>query len=285
MKSGKRTSQFIRFIKPIVEILKQSGGSGLSSEVTDNVIELMRIPETELSETLKNGESRIRNQVAWARMYLVNSGYIDSSVRGTWKLTDKGLSSVIDDQEVQEIVKKGSQASKPTVETKKEIIEEESDEDIESEHKHKSELLKILQSISPNGFERICRRLLTESGLEKVEITGKSGDGGIDGHGIILINPLVSFKVIFQCKRYQGSVTPSQVRDFRGAMQGRADKGIIMTTGRFTSDSKKEAIREGVPPIELVDGEKIIELFEKYNLGLKQKVVYDIDYDFFEHFK
>jgi restriction system protein len=118
MKPGKRTSQFIRFIKPIVEILKQSGGSGLSSEVTDNVIELMKIPETELSETIKNGESRIRNQVAWARMYLVNSGYIDSSVRGTWKLTDKGLSSVIDDEEVQDIVKKGSQASKSTVEAK-----------------------------------------------------------------------------------------------------------------------------------------------------------------------
>ncbi len=137
----------------------------------------------------------------------------------------------------------------------------------------------------PEGFERICQRLLRESGFQQVKVTGKTGDGGIDGHGILEINPLVSFKVVFQCKRYQGAVSTSHVRDFRGAMMGRADKGIIMTTGSFTLDAKREAVRDGVPPIELVDGEKMIDMFENIELGLMPKTVYEIDDDFFEEFK
>src|SRR5690606_24875855 len=121
---------------------------------------------------------------------------------------------------------------------------------------HRTELMNILLGLSPEGFERLCQRLLRESGFEKVEITGRSGDGGLDGIGVLQVNPVVSFIVLFQCKRYKGSVNPSQVRDFRGTMQGRADKGIILTTGTFTSEAKKEASRDGVPPIELVDGDK-----------------------------
>ena len=95
----------------------------------------------------------------------------------------------------------------------------------------------------------------------------------------------MSFKVLFQSKRYQGSVSSSQVRDFRGAMTGRADKGIIVTTGRFTQEAKKEAIREGAPPMELVDGEGIIDLFEQNQLGLKPVLTYEVDTNFFDDFK
>ncbi len=140
-------------------------------------------------------------------------------------------------------------------------------------------------SLPADGFERLCQRLLRESGFESVTVTGKSGDGGLDGIGVLQVNPFVSFKVLFQCKRYSGSVTPSQVRDFRGAMMGRADKGIILTTGIFTSDAKKEAVRDGVPPIELVDGEKLLDMFETLELGLKPKKAYDIDEKFFDDFK
>jgi len=118
-----------------------------------------------------------------------------------------------------------------------------------------------------------------------ITVTGKSGDGGIDGIGILQVNPFVSFRALFQCKRYQGAVSPSQVRDFRGAMQGRADKGIIMTTGTFTSEAKKEARRDGVPPIEIVDGEKLIDMFEHVELGLKPVKTYEIDEKFFEEFR
>jgi restriction system protein len=131
----------------------------------------------------------------------------------------------------------------------------------------------------------LSQRLLRESGFQQVVVTGRSGDGGIDGMGILQVNPFVSFNVLFQCKRYQGAVTPSHVRDFRGAMMGRADKGIIITTGTFTLDAKKEARRDGVPPIELVDGELLVQMFERLELGLVPRATYDVDETFFEDFK
>jgi restriction system protein len=143
----------------------------------------------------------------------------------------------------------------------------------------------MLRSLSPSGFERLCKRLLREGGFEKVEVTGRSRDGGIDGHGILQLNPFVSLRVYFQCKRYEGTVGPATVRDFRGALTGRSDKSIIITTGSFSEDAKREANRDGAPPIELVDSEKLLDMFEKLLLGLKSRTAYEIDVEFFESFK
>jgi restriction system protein len=150
---------------------------------------------------------------------------------------------------------------------------------------HNRDLLNILKSLPPSGLERICQRLLRECGFEQVTVTGKTGDGGIDGIGLVQVSAFVSFKVLFQCKRYQGAVSASTVRDFQGACGGRADKGIIMTTGTFTQDAKKEARRDGAVPIELVDGERIVDMFEKKELGLKPIKTYAIDEKFFEEFR
>lgn len=149
---------------------------------------------------------------------------------------------------------------------------------------YRSQVLQIVRTISPAGFERLCQRLLRESGFETVTVTGRSGDGGIDGTGTLQINPFVSFNVLFQCKRYVGSVSPSQVRDFRGAMQGRADKGLILTTGTFTVEAKREARRDGAPPIELVDGDELIRLFESLEFGLTARTTYDVDEEFFSQY-
>ena len=142
----------------------------------------------------------------------------------------------------------------------------------------------MIKSLPPDGFERLCQRVLRESGFQEVTVTGKTGDGGIDGIGVLQVNPFVSFNVLFQCKRYQGSVTPSQVRDFRGAMAGRADKGIMMTTGTFTVEAKKEARRDGAAPIELVAGEDLVKLFEDLELGLVPRRTFEIDRKFFDEF-
>ncbi|MDF2448077.1 MAG: restriction endonuclease [Bacteroidota bacterium] len=280
--------QFLIYINPVVKTLKDMGGAGVTSEVIDSVIEKLKIPESEVEQTIPSGQSRVKNRIQWARMYLTKAGYIDSKVRGTWKLTDKGLGSNLSEKDVMELYKtvqasfsvKNSTVKKTSPENK--IMEEEYSTE---EEEHSYNLLSVIQSLSPDGFERICKRLLTECGFQNVQVTGKSGDNGIDGIGLLEINDLVSFKVLFQCKRYKESVGPGQVRDFRGAMQGRADKGIILTTGRFTKEARNEAIRDGVPPIELVDGEKLVDLFEKFELGLKPKTVYDIDSAFFEEFK
>jgi restriction system protein len=284
-----RGPQFLRFCRPLIEVLKEMGGSGAPSEVTDAVIEKLSIPEEEQLTTLKNGTSRIRNQVAWARFYLARSGYLDSSERGVWTLTEKGLAAPLTPEQVSTLFKE-VQRSLPKGD-KQPRAEETKEPELEAEapisevaNSYRAQLLETLMSLSPSGFERICQRLLREAGFAQVVVTGRSGDGGLDGHGILQLNPFVTFKVMFQCKRYQGTVSAPQVRDFRGAMLGRADKGIILTTGTFTTEATKEARRDGVPPIELVDGQKLLEMFESLELGLKPKKTYEVDREFFAKF-
>ena len=281
--------QFLIYIRPLVEVLKNTGGSGVTSDIIDQVIEYMNIPEEKLAETISSGASRVRNQIQWARMYLVKAGLMDSTRRGIWKLTEKAYELDLDDDHVYELFKKvqGSFQKKQKEEQNNHpqnhdsVIEDVSVED----EVHGDVLIQILKNLPPSGFEKICKRLLTEIGIHDVQVTGKSGDQGIDGTGVIKINDVIGFNVIFQCKRYQDAVSPHHIRDFRGTMQGRADKGLIITTGRFTKEAKKEAVRDGVPPIELIDGERLISLFEKYELGLKPKIVYDVVLDFFDKYK
>lgn len=281
--------QHFRYIIPIIQVLKELGGSGRAGEVIDLVVEKLQIPEDELNETISSGQSRVKNQVQWARLMLAKTGYLDSSTRGVWALTEKGLKLEPSDQFLLDLYEQRKQMGKEYRQKKKQMEAEQvpdnpvEDDDIQPDYQ--SELLTKLKKLPPNGFERICQRLLRESGFEQVTVTGRSGDGGIDGIGVLQVNPFVSFKVLFQCKRYQGSVGAPVVRDFRGAMMGRADKGIIMTTGTFTMDAKKEARRDGVTPIELVDGDSLVGMFEQYELGLKPVKTYEMDYKFFEEFE
>ncbi len=283
-------SEFATYINPLISALRTLGGSARADEVCSSIAQSLNLPDEVLDKRLKNGESRYENQVHWARFYLAKTGYIDSSRRGVWALTERGqntpelnegqLRAII--QEVQAIKAKQKQ-NKATASASN--LEYEAQSTPESNiQSSKNDLLNILKSLSPAGFERICQRLLREAGFEKVEVTGKSGDGGIDGNGVLQINPFVSFQVLFQCKRYEGNVASTQVRDFRGAMMGRAEKGIILTTGGFTADAKREASRDGVQPIELVDGEKLVEMFEQLELGLTPRTVYEINSSFFEPF-
>jgi restriction system protein len=141
------------------------------------------------------------------------------------------------------------------------------------------QLHKILLSLEPSAFERLVQRLLRESGFIQVQVIGKSGVGGIDGVGIARINGFLSFHVLFQYKRYQGSVTAGQIRDFRGAMQGRTDKRLLITTGTFTRDAIKEATRDGAPPIDLLDGEQLVQRLKELDLGVKITMIESIDVD------
>ncbi|ESQ16840.1 MAG: Mrr restriction system protein [Thiohalocapsa sp. PB-PSB1] len=278
----KRTKgpKFLRFALPVLDSLRALGGSGKPAEVTDAVIESLAIPEEEQQETTKNGNSRVKNQIAWARFYLAKGGFIDPSERGIWRLTKQGETAKLSVDDVYAMFK--SVQSEMHI---KDAGHEDADAIID-DLEHETDLLNVLRSLSPEGFERICQLLLRKSGFEKVEVTGRSGDGGIDGHGLLELNPFVSFKVFFQCKRYTDRpVSASHVRDFRGAMMGRADKGIILTTGQFTSDAQKEARRDGVPPIEMVNGEKLVSMFEHLQLGVRPKTVFEIDSKFFDEYR
>ena len=157
---------------------------------------------------------------------------------------------------------------------------------IAEEEEWQEQLHTILTTkMTPDAFERLTQRLLRESGFVQVEVTGKSGDGGIDGKGIARVNDLLSFHVIFQCKRYQGSVGAGAVRDFRGAMVGRADKGLFLTTGTFSSSAVKEAKRDGAPPIDLVDGNDLILKLRDLGLGVKKTHIerVTVDADWFDN--
>jgi len=285
--------RFIRYFDPLIKALKQLGGSGRPPEVFPIVARLRSVSDQEQSEVLMSGASRFENQVAFARQYLVWSGHLDSSKRGVWSLTEKGLatSTITEDEalrlfNVQHSLHKRAQPfpsdSKATADS-----EDEGEDDravAESSDNYKEQLLNILKKLPPEGFERICQRLLRESGFERVTVTGGPHDRGIDGIGVLQINSFVSFKVLFQCKRYAGSVSRDEVATFRNSMLGRSDKGIILTTGTFTSAAREEASRDGALPIELVDGQKLVELFQSLELGLRPKMTYELDLSFLQEF-
>lgn len=284
-KTKKVTSQFARYLGPVIAAIRDLGGSGRPDEVRAVIARQLQMSEVEQSEPLPSGvQTRFENQVHWARFYLAKAGYIDSSQRGVWTLTEKGrqLGEVTDD-DVQVIVKDVNAQTRGAADEEADAAPSPSGA-VPAAGNYREELAQTLQALPAAGFERFCQRLLRESGFQEVTVTGKSGDGGIDGIGILQVNPLVSFKVLFQCKKYAGSVSPSQVRDFRGAMTGRADKGIIITTGSFTAEARKEAIRDGAPPIELVDGEKLAGMLEGLQLGLKPRQTYELDETFFGQF-
>lgn len=288
MAKRNKQAEFVKWFGPVLDALRDLGNTGKPKEVCEKIAEKEKLSEEFLDQTLKSGTNRFENQVAWARQYLIWEGLLDSSVRGTWKLTERGRSTFLDYSAAHKLFLKWVEINQKTrkSKTKEEIIEDQEEESPDSvEIPAEANLLSVLKSLSPKGFENVCKELLREHGFEKVEVTGKSHDGGIDGYGVLEINPFVSFKVIFQCKRYEGSVSRSQVGDFRNSMFGRAEKGIILTTGTFTKEAEKEASREGAPPIELVDGNKLVQMFEKVQLGLKPKIVFEIDLNYFEKFK
>ena len=146
------------------------------------------------------------------------------------------------------------------------------------EESWKDRLLTVVKAMSPDAFERLAQRVLREAGFIKVEVTGRSGDGGIDGIGVLRVN-LLSFQVLFQCKRYQGSVGASAVRDFRGAMVGRSDKGLIITTGTFSADARREATRDGAPAIDLIENDMLCDLLKSLKLGVTVRMVEEVVVD------
>lgn len=281
---AKQDAALLRFLSPVLEALHALGGSARTSEVRASVAKRLNLSEDEQSALLPSGkQTRFANQVAWARVYLGEAGLVESSERGIWSLTEHGQKTThLSKPEALQVLKSVRSRSRVS---NSEVEAQEPQTSHRVETTYRDDLLNLLKNLPPAGFERLCKRLLRESGFEQVEVTGRSGDGGIDGHGVLQINPLVSFRVLFQCKRYAGSVGPSTIRDFRGAMQGRTDKGIILTTGTFTTDAQKEALRDGASPIELVDGEKLVNMFEHLELGLKPRTTYDIDEGFFIAFR
>lgn len=278
--------KFDDLFNPTLKALKKLGGSGTVSEIEEEVTRLLDLSEEAANEIHRESTTKLTYRLAWARNYLKQYGLAENSSRGVWALTETGQRvDQVDKEKVKKtVVKKNRQASPDKEKNKTDKLEiEEATEEIE-EFDWQGTLIETIKKIEPDQFERLCQRLLRELGFVNVEVTGKTNDGGIDGKGIIKIGGVLSFHVIFQSKRYKGSVSSSVIRDFRGAMVGRADKGLIMTTGSFTREAKKEAQRDGATPIDLIDGNDFAEKLKELRLGVSVELVEEIKIhkDFFK---
>lgn len=255
-------------MNPLLQALKNLGGSGTVEETTNKVAEIAGLTDEQLEilhDPDKGGMTEVEYRLGWSRTWLKRYGLIENSSRGVWALTAKG--SRIDTLDSKEVVK----AVRAQLKKEREVSE--SDEETGDETTWRDELLDTLLKMSASAFERLVQRMLRESGFTQVEVTGRSGDGGIDGKGLLRLGGLLSFHVIFQCKKWQGAVSAGEVRDFRGAMVGRADKGLLVTTGTFTKDAVREATRDGAPAIDLVDGEQFLDKLKELGLGVTTRKV------------
>jgi len=257
---------FDRLFNPTLAALRNLGGSASNQELVDEIANLLQLPEDAVDiDHGRGGYTELGYRAAWARTYLKNFGLILNSERGIWALTPTGAKTEKVDprkvvREVQRIQRERREEEPEPVEGADQPTAEQAD--------WQDELLEALLGMPPDAFERLCQRLLRESGFIEVEVTRRSGDGGIDGHGIMRLGGLISFNVAFQSKRYKGNCGPDIVRDFRGAMIGRADKGLIITTGGFTREARREATRDGAPPIDLIDGELLAGKLKELRLGV-----------------
>jgi restriction system protein len=260
------------FFNPLLRAMHELGGSASIDEQEDKVAGILNLSDKDLAEIHRGSRTKVQYRLAWARTYLKHYGLLENSARGVWTLTPKGLkTNNVDARAVNRAVNK-TRRTEPSAA---------SEEKPPKEVAWEEELLKVLKALPPSAFERLSQRVLRESGFTQVEVTGRSGDGGIDGKGVVRIGGVLSFHVIFQCKRYKGSVGPGVIRDLRGAMMGRADKGLLLTTGTITRDARKEAQRDGATPIDLIDGEDLVRRLKELGMGvtIAQHIVEDIAVD------
>lgn len=257
----------------LLKALHELGGSASNAEIEEKTAKILNLSEKELNEIHRGNRTKFSYRLAWTRTYLKNFDIIENSTRGIWSLTLKGSNTIkVNKEEVNNYVK--------NLKYDKESI----DEEIEEEEEWKIKLLEKIMDISSGSFERLCQRILRECGFEKVEVTRRTGDGGIDGHGVFKLGGLLSLHVIFQCKRWKGNVSSKEIRDFRGAMTGRTDHGLFITTGNFTRDAKDEAERDGAPKIDLIDGNSLVEKMKELKLGVQLEEDVNIDKEFFNSF-
>lgn len=271
-------------ISPVFVALHALGGSGTVKEINDKIIETLKLPDSVvdiLHDPNRSTQTELEYQLAWARTYLKKYGAIENCSKGVWAITSNFLSEKTID--AKEVLKRATSPKKVETEVVKEISEINIIDNPEEIQPWKAKLIEVLHNMDPWGFERLAQRLLRECGFTQVQVTKKTGDGGIDGTGKLKINGIFSFNVAFQCKRYKGSVSAGDIRDFRGSLATNIEKGVFITTGSFTKAAREEASEQGKQQIDLIDGDEFMNKLAEYNIGLKEVKSYDIDENFFRN--
>lgn len=280
----------LELVEPTFSALVELGGSATISEIYERVVAMLNLPDSVIDEPHKGNASQqteLEYQLAWARTRLKNYGAISNSKRGVWMITPEFADKTsISRSDVTEHIKKTKLAGKTDAEAEKILNDgDPTDDGIDTPEElepWKTELADTLHNMNPYAFERLAMLLLRECGFSQVRVTKKSGDGGIDGTGKLRINGIFSFNVAFQCKRYTGSVSAGDIRDFRGSLTTDIEKGIFITTGTFTRAAREEASNAGKQQIDLIDGTEFIGKLIEYRLGVTEKTIYEVDKTFFE---
>lgn len=289
-------------MKPLLAYLKENPQEHRMQDVVEEMAKHFRLTNEERLELLPSGQQAIiDNRVAWARTYLKKAGLLDDPKRGYVKISPKGVDVISQDppeinakflnqfKEFQEFRKKRNSKIKTSG------IEERIDENDElppDEMVEKGiellnaevaeELLGKINRNTPAFFEKIVLDLLSKMGYGKGSVTGRTGDGGIDG--FINQDTLGIEKIYFQAKRFTGNtrVTASMVRDFVGSLELKnVKKGVFITSTDFPKDAEQML---SLKSIILINQEKLLSLMIQYNIGVSVEKTYDIkkvDSDYF----
>ena len=294
-KTGK--AEFTKWFGPVLDALKALGGSAKPKEITQWIGNEYKISDEALNERYeKSGVLKFPNRIAWARQYLVWEGLLDTSKHGVWTLSPKGWQTKITQDEAYDIflkwvkifanLREGKETVSSIETDAKKIAEIQEEEPETSKATLNPTLIEILQNLSPTGFEQLCGRLLREYDFENIQITQRSHDGGIDGYATLKLNPFVNLSVFFQCKRYLGTVPTEKVQAFIGVMETNkrsVEKGLLITTGTYAKAALE--IEKNNIKLELIDGDRLVEMFEEVELGVKPKTIYEPDLTFFEQYR
>lgn len=279
---------FDEMMNELLQAMKELGGSGTIREIDKKTIEILKLPPPILDIMHpKTSKTEIEYRLAWTRTYLKFYGLLENSTRGIWSLSPQGraIKEINPAEIVREVREnqKDRSRSDNSVNLEDEELKNDGVEAPEEIQSWREKLKMVLYKLEPDAFERLTQRILRESGFTQIEVLGKTGDGGIDGIGIVKLNGIVSFQMLFQCKRYvKGKkVSNNEIRDFRGAMQGRTDKGLFITTGKFSAPAIQEANRPGTPSIDLIDGDDLVEKLRELQLGVYPVNDYRIDENWF----
>ena len=252
---------------PLLEALIEIGGQGKPRHIYPLVTKRFpQIREEDLADTLPAGHNRWINRIQWVRQDLVHLGEMDSPKHGIWRITEKGRQRLANLSKFPDHLQgdAGNLAVSPP--SFLELYED-------YEAAFRIRLLESLQNLTPTEFEQFGRRLLIAYGFVETHVTQVSNDGGIDGYGKLRLG-LAVMNVAFQCKKWQGNVSRPEVDKFRGAIQGEYEQGVFLATSDFSKGARDASIKKGAVPIILINGEGIVDLMIKNEIGVKRVPLY-----------
>jgi restriction system protein len=256
---------------PLLRCLADMGGRGKPAEIYERIRSFFpNLTDTDLAETLESGGSKWTNRIQWVRQRLVSRGELSNAERGVWAITQKGRERISkDNRDDAEEEEARDTISPPLRLIPLPNLEEVAEEYIEA---YRQKALQKLQDITPQQFEKFAGVLLSAYGFLDVRVTGKTGDGGIDGHGKLKVG-LATMNVAFQCKRWQGQVGRPVIDQFRGAIQGKFEQGVVFTPSDFSEPARGASLQMGAVPIVLINGDAIVQLMIEKGIGVKRRPV------------